>query len=97
MALVIGTIQEQLVRGLNKLLGVTDKKGYEVASVDSTAISEIEYNITSSLMKVTFTSGATYLYAGVPEAEYEHLVESSSIGRTFVKEIRNDYIFFRIG
>jgi len=97
VALVIGTIQEQLKRGLTKLLGVTDKKGYEVASVDSTAITEIEYNITSSLMKVTFTSGATYIYAGVPESEYEALVESSSIGRTFVKEIRNDYVYFRIG
>jgi len=84
--------------GISKLLGVTDKpSGYEVASVDSTAISEIEYNVVSSLMKVTFTSGATYIYAGVPESEYEALVEASSIGRKFVRDVRNDYIYFRIG
>jgi lysyl-tRNA synthetase class 2 len=90
-------ISPLLIKGISKLLKVTDKRSFEVASVDSTAIEEIAYNLKSSIMKITFMSGAVYNYYGVPESEYESLVEASSIGRKFVSDVRNDYIYTRIG
>lgn len=79
----------------SRILAVGDIGEREVVDVDSTAISEITYNNTSKILTITFTSGASYIYIGVPESEYENLAEASSIGRTFVEDIRNNYFFIK--
>lgn len=81
----------------SRLKNVYDTRSFEVAEVDSTAISEISYNRASSIMMITFQSGASYDYFGIPESQFEDLVGASSIGATFVREVRNDYIYFKIG
>jgi len=86
-----------IVKGLTKLLAVADKGAFEVASVDSSAIDEIGYNKDTMTLLITFKSGSKYSYSFVPESAYESLVEAASIGRHFVRQVRNNYIYNRIG
>jgi hypothetical protein len=94
--LTFGEFVADVFKG-SRLKNVYDTRSFEVAEVDSTAISEISYNRGSSIMMITFQSGATYNYFGCPESQFEDLVGASSIGATFVREVRNDYIYFKIG
>jgi hypothetical protein len=68
----------------------------DFVSLDSTAVSSIEYDYVAKILQVTFTSGQTYGYAGVAEETVNDWINSSSIGRTFVQEIRNNYIYWRM-
>jgi hypothetical protein len=86
-----------IASGLTKLLAVADKGSFEVASVDSSAIDEIGYNKDTMTLLITFNSGSKYSYSFVPESEYESLVEASSVGKHFVREVRNNYIYNRVG
>jgi hypothetical protein len=59
--------------------------------VNSSNISEIEHD--DGLLTVTFTSGRTYVYEGVPEGVYTALVDESkapggSVGKTFNRLVR---------
>ena len=60
--------------------------------VSSTAITRIEYNEFTRELLVTFTSGNTYTYYGVPRDVYERFLHASSKGQFF-----NDYIKDRYG
>lgn len=93
----MATALELIKSGLTKLLEVTDVgPNTELAQVDSSAISEIGYNRARSVMTITFNSGSVYNYYGVPESQYEDLAGASSVGRTFVREVRNDYTYLRL-
>lgn len=58
------------------------------AKVHSSAISKIEYDDESKELSVTFTSGGTYDYPGVPESEVMNLIKADSVGRYFHSHIR---------
>lgn len=59
--------------------------------VNSSVISEVDYDKDTSVLTVIFNSGASYDYNGVPEDVYEDLINAPSVGSYFVRNIRNNY------
>jgi KTSC domain len=66
-------------------------------SVNSSNISTIDYDSDSESLTITFRSGASYLYRGVPPEVYEGLKYASSPGRYFQTAIKSAYSGIRIG
>lgn len=87
-------INPLLLQGISNLLNtkitsIQDIGNTDIVAVSSSAIDEVRYNILTKTMEVTFTSGAVYSYAMVPEHVYEDLVNAGSVGQEFVFNIRN--------
>lgn len=64
--------------------------------VDSTAISEIDYDTEHDKLLVRFISGERYVYVGVPPEICRSFVEADSKGRFFQYEIRDRYPYNRL-
>jgi hypothetical protein len=64
--------------------------------VDSTAISEIDYDEARTKLVVRFQSGERYVYVGVPGEVCRSFVEADSKGRFFQAQIRDRYPFNRL-
>lgn len=64
--------------------------------VDSTAISEIDYDEERAKLLVRFTSGERYVYVGVPAEICRSFVEADSKGRFFQSQIRDRYPFNKL-
>lgn len=64
----------------------------EMIPVQSSTIRSIEYQEETEHMKsqltVIFTSGARYVYDGVPLKLWERFKEAESVGQFFVREIK---------
>ena len=59
--------------------------------VSSSAITRIEYNEITRELHITFTSGKTYAYHGVPRDLYERFLRASSKGQFFNDYIKDQY------
>lgn len=59
--------------------------------VSSSNISSIGYDSSSSVLEIEFLSGGIYQYFGVPETEYNNLMNASSIGSYFAQNIKDKY------
>lgn len=59
--------------------------------VSSTAIRQVEWDGRSLNLFVTFTSGNTYTYYGVPEWKYAGLLAATSAGQYFNANIRDQH------
>lgn len=59
--------------------------------LDSSAISQVEYDSSSRTLRVWFTSGKVYDYYGVPQDIYEGLISAPSAGKFFNDHIRDQY------
>jgi hypothetical protein len=64
--------------------------------VESTAISEIDYDAERRKLLVRFQSGERYVYVGVPAEVCRSFVEAESKGRFFQLQIRDRYPFNRL-
>jgi hypothetical protein len=64
--------------------------------VESTAISEIDYDAGRAKLLVRFHSGERYVYVGVPGEVHCAFVEAPSKGRFFHLRIRDRYPFNRL-
>jgi len=64
--------------------------------VDSTAISDIDYDAQRAKLLVRFSSGERYIYVGVPGEVHRSFVEADSKGRFFQSQIRDRYPFNRL-
>jgi hypothetical protein len=64
--------------------------------VDSTAISEIDYDAERAKLLVRFASGERYVYVGVPAEVSRAFVEADSKGRFFQLKIRDRYPFNKL-
>ena len=62
-------------------------------TVSSSAIQRIEYDELSHRLQITFTSGKTYTYYGVPRSVYESFLHASSKGTFFNDYIKDRYTF----
>ena len=60
-------------------------------AVASSAIDWIDYNKSTQELYITFKSGKTYTYYGVPESIYLSFLDASSKGRFFRKNIMDEY------
>jgi len=64
--------------------------------VESTAISEIDYDAERAKLLVRFMSGERYVYVGVPGEVHRSFVEAESKGRFFQLKIRDRYPFNKL-
>lgn len=69
----------------------------DMHSVRSSNLRTIGYEPTTATLGVTFTSGATYHYAGVPRTVYDELRHAPSKGTYFARSIRPHYLGVKQG
>lgn len=58
--------------------------------VDSSAIRFVDYNPSTRVLKITFTTGNTYDYFNVPQHIYDGLISAASKGsyyNDFIKDV----------
>lgn len=65
-------------------------------SVSSSNLSSIGYDSDNEILEIEFNHGGVYQYFGVPESEYDALMNASSHGKYFSANIRNDYEYEKI-
>lgn len=63
-------------------------------SVNSSNISSVGYE--NRTLYVSFHSGSTYTYSGVPQYVYEELLDASSKGKYFAANIKNSYPYHKL-
>jgi hypothetical protein len=54
------------------------------------------YDFEKQELRITFTSGATYLYRGVPQETVDGLKTDPSPGKYFYRHIRDSFPFQRV-
>ena len=59
----------------------------------SSIIRDVDYDDSRSKLYITFASGKTYVYDGVPQATYQDLVRAASKGEFFNERIKGHYSF----
>ena len=63
--------------------------------VDSSSIAAVAYDARTMTLGIRFHGQREYHYSRVPAVEYQQLLTTESIGRYFVKRIRNEYTAIR--
>jgi len=66
-------------------------------SVQSSNICSIGYDTDKRILEIEFKSGSVYQYFNVPQEVYNELVQTSSVGRYFTKNIKDVYQCNRVG
>lgn len=64
--------------------------------VDSSALRAVAYDRKHRLLTVWFCHGGVYEYGGVTPKTYRELLQADSIGRFFVRRIRDRYPYRRL-
>ena len=64
--------------------------------VKSSTISHVGYEDSTNTLKIRFKDGAEYHYQNVPKKEHDSLLNAESVGKHFVKNIRNSYKFNKV-
>jgi hypothetical protein len=59
--------------------------------VQSSAISDLEYDQENQVLTVTWKSGSRSRHEGVPAEVFQQLLASDSLGRAFQKLVRNQF------
>ena len=59
--------------------------------VNSSAISELDYDQDNLLLTVTWKRGSRSRHEGVPAEVFQQLLASESLGRAFQKLVRNQF------
>ena len=66
-------------------------------SVTSSNLASVGYDAANEILEVEFKHGGVYQYFGVPENEYEELMNASSHGQYFDRNIKKaGYRFVKI-
>lgn len=61
----------------------------EMVPVSSSNIASIGFDENTHILAVQFTNGRTYRYAGVPNGEFQNLLNATSVGSYFAANIKN--------
>lgn len=64
--------------------------------VSSSNLCSVGYDADSQTLEIEFNHGGVYQYAGVPEGEYEGLVNAGSKGQYFHANIKSRYSFTKL-
>ena len=64
--------------------------------VDSSMMTEVTYDKAARELVITFTSGKTYVYFGVPAAVYRDLLKAASKGSYFLDTIKDVYSYVQM-
>ena len=59
--------------------------------VVSTQLKAVEYDTETEKLLVTFSNNKVYMYNNVPVEVFRNLVESDSLGRYFINNIKNNF------
>ena len=59
--------------------------------VASSMINSIGYDSETQTLDVEFNNGSVYSYGGVPQSEYDGMINAQSVGKYFVSNIKNTY------
>lgn len=78
----------------SKIKGELDQP--DMQTVSSSNIVELGYDSESQNVYVRFLSGSLYVYKGVPQNEYEGLLNAPSIGAYLNRNYKNIYPYERI-
>jgi len=68
----------------------------EMQQVSSSNIQAIGYDIQNEIVHVQFLNGAEYIYKGVPQFEFDGLLNAPSIGSYLNRNYKNFYPYERI-
>jgi hypothetical protein len=63
--------------------------------VQSSALRSVGYDAGSQTLAITFVSGSTYEYSGVPRSVYEGLLSAPSKGSYFNTHVKGQYSYRR--
>lgn len=72
------------------------KADIKMQSVSSSNLTAVGYDEESKTLRVTFRSGPTYEYKGVPKRTYEELMSADSLGSYFHSNIRSDFPYSKL-
>jgi KTSC domain len=64
--------------------------------VQSSLMTFVKYDDDAGEMDITFTSGKTYRYRGVPPDVYDELLDAESKGEYFNDNIKNIFTFSEV-
>lgn len=68
----------------------------EMQQVSSSNIAEIGYNATDQIVYVRFLNNSLYIYKGVPQMEYDGLLNAPSLGSYLHRNFKGVYPYERI-
>lgn len=63
-----------------------------LSGVQSSAISLVAFNEHTNRLFIRFTGGSEISYDGVPKAEYDALVNASSVGQYYSYNVKGEYV-----
>jgi hypothetical protein len=69
----------------------------EMTPVQSSNVDSVGYDASTQTVYVKFLDGKLYTYKGVPEPEYQGLLNAPSVGSYLHRNFRNVYPYERIG
>ncbi|MFK4784539.1 KTSC domain-containing protein [Fusobacterium sp. MFO224] len=64
--------------------------------VNSSNVKSVGYEKRTSKLFIVFLSDSTYVYFGVPETEYQNLLDAGSKSRYLSSRIKDNYKYQRI-
>ena len=68
----------------------------EMKSVSSSNVSEVGYDEKNQVVYVRFHNSALYIYKGVPQYDYDGLLNAPSVGSYLHRNYKNVYPYERI-
>lgn len=74
-----------------------DYSNINMVPVESSNVESIGYDENEQILYVRFLTGATYIYKGVNEYEFNGLLTAPSVGSYLHRNIKNNYPYERIG
>jgi hypothetical protein len=74
----------------------TGKLFVPIFNMPSTVIAHIDYDPTTSRLRIRFVSGVTYQYENVPEEVYEALKTSREKGVYLNQNIKGNYVYKKV-
>jgi hypothetical protein len=68
----------------------------KMTPVSSSNLASVGYDSETQMLRIEFRSGSVYEYSGVPETEYQGLMDASSKGHYFHQYIKDRYGYSKI-
>lgn len=59
--------------------------------VASSMINSVGYDPETQTLEVEFNNGRVYNYGGVPQSEFDNMMQAQSVGKYFAANIKNVY------
>ncbi len=74
-----------------------NRMNVEMIPVSSSNVAAVGYDAGNKIVHVQFLNGSEYIYKGVPQHEYDGLLNASSVGSYLHRNYKNVYPYERIG